>query len=468
MATSLDSSVEVLVLDSGAFISGASFLQWSPDIRYVTTPSVLQEIRDRRTRELIAALPFKIETLSPSPNSVKAVCDFSRKVGEYFELSATDIEILALAYQMEVEKNGTKNVRSEPRINGQNRPNKKVQTPSTESEKSNEIPQAEEDLNSQEVEFIQDISHNSTDVEREAEDIVATTTSQNENISQDPVGMEDSSEIPRDNISKGTREITNVLELPIPSDTVEESSISDARQSAPIISNPKEGDDSEGEWITSSNFQHVNFDAWAPSKKAQSYERAMANRQIKERTTVACITTDFSMQNVMIQMGLRLISVDGKRLRRVKQWALGCYGCNEITHDVSKEFCPACGGHFLVRVAVLLNSRGDKPTYHWYKSKKMTSRRGKQYSIPKPKGGRSANDIILREDDLERARQKLANGKKHQISDWFDQATDFSNVSSSDRSKGVGGAAKFGHERRNPNEMRKNFEKSRRKKKNRG
>ena len=41
----------------------------------------------------------------------------------------------------------------------------------------------------------------------------------------------------------------------------------------------------------------------------------------------ACVTTDFSMQNVMMQMGLSVISVDGLLIRAAKQWVLRCMAC---------------------------------------------------------------------------------------------------------------------------------------------
>lgn len=42
------------------------------------------------------------------------------------------------------------------------------------------------------------------------------------------------------------------------------------------------------------------------------------------------------MQNVLLQMGLRVLSVEGKRITRVKQWALRCFGCFKITRDMTK------------------------------------------------------------------------------------------------------------------------------------
>ena len=43
-----------------------------------------------------------------------AVTAFARKTGDLAVLSGTDLEIIALTFMMEKEKNGMKNIRSEP------------------------------------------------------------------------------------------------------------------------------------------------------------------------------------------------------------------------------------------------------------------------------------------------------------------------------------------------------------------
>lgn len=45
---------------------------------------------------------------------------------------------------------------------------------------------------------------------------------------------------------------------------------------------------------------------------------------------IAVITSDFSMQNVILQMGIPLVAVDGMRITRAKRFVLECYICLEI------------------------------------------------------------------------------------------------------------------------------------------
>jgi hypothetical protein len=45
------------------------------------------------------------------------VTEFSKKTGDYPSLSATDIKVIALTYQLEKEKVGTDHLKKEPQIN---------------------------------------------------------------------------------------------------------------------------------------------------------------------------------------------------------------------------------------------------------------------------------------------------------------------------------------------------------------
>lgn len=42
---------------------------------------------------------------------------------------------------------------------------------------------------------------------------------------------------------------------------------------------------------------------------------------------VACLTGDYAVQNVLLQMGLGLVGEGGKRIGRVKSWVLRCHAC---------------------------------------------------------------------------------------------------------------------------------------------
>ena len=60
----------------------------------------------------------------------------------------------------------------------------------------------------------------------------------------------------------------------------------------------------------------------------------------REDALVSIVTADFAMQNVILQLGLQLVSPDGRRIRRISRWALRCSACFKVT-KVSSSPLPA-------------------------------------------------------------------------------------------------------------------------------
>ena len=58
------------VIDSGPLIKGVRLEALNAE-RYVTVPEVLLELRDRHVREMVAALPFELETREPSSEAIE-------------------------------------------------------------------------------------------------------------------------------------------------------------------------------------------------------------------------------------------------------------------------------------------------------------------------------------------------------------------------------------------------------------
>ena len=117
--------VHSLVLDAGPILKNeptVSTLLGQAEALY-TVPSVIEEIRDAvaRLRVETTLLPF-LKLRTPRPASIKIISDFARKTGDYEVLSKADMQILALAYELECERNhGDWRLRSVPgqkRVNG--------------------------------------------------------------------------------------------------------------------------------------------------------------------------------------------------------------------------------------------------------------------------------------------------------------------------------------------------------------
>lgn len=154
-----------------------------------------------------------------------------------------------------------------------------------------------------------------------------------------------------------------------------------------------EEDDDAGEWITPDNIQKVK------GAQGQSWQIQTVKPTGSSHVQVACVTSDFAMQNVLLQMRLRLYSPDGFRVKRLKNWLLRCHACYETTKQMDRKFCPKCGGSTLIRTSYSVDASGQM-TLH-LRSDFQYNNRGTKYSIPMPKGGRNNQDLMLREDQLE-------------------------------------------------------------------
>lgn len=91
----------------------------------------------------------------------------------------------------------------------------------------------------------------------------------------------------------------------------------------PLYDDPTGEDDGEGEWITPENVSLHKARALGLTPS----ENGSAKGKKKETIPVGCMTADFAMQNVLLQMDLSLVGMEGKRIQKVKTWALRCHAC---------------------------------------------------------------------------------------------------------------------------------------------
>lgn len=122
----------------------------------------------------------------------------------------------------------------------------------------------------------------------------------------------------------------------------------------------------------------------------------------------ACATTDFAMQNVILQMNLELVSVDGMKVRKLKSWVTRCGACFKVYTSTENNgplgtkrlFCEHCGSDMMQRIAASVDKKTGRLRLHLSKKHK-NNLRGTKYSLPKPgTGNRFQGDLLLREDQL--------------------------------------------------------------------
>lgn len=131
---------------------------------------------------------------------------------------------------------------------------------------------------------------------------------------------------------------------------------------------------------------------------------------------VGCLTTDFAMQNVLIQIGLHVLSVNGMVIKQARNYILRCHACFKTTSNMSKVFCPHCGNATLKKVAVTINEDGSRQM-HFSRNPKVMNPKGLKYSLPLPQGGKHGNNPQLAED--QRFPQQRLSRKARQKTDVF-------------------------------------------------
>ena len=183
-----------------------------------------------------------------------------------------------------------------------------------------------------------------------------------------------------------------------------------------VIPQDELSDSDGGDWVS-------------PSSLKPQTQKIQSNQQ---NIKVACITNDFAMQvfifneNVLLQIGLNLLSTDGMRIKTLRTWVMRCHACYTINLKNETQFCSKCGNNTLLRTAVsVVNGEMKVHLKHDYKY----NLRGSVYSIPAPKGGRRG-DMVLRGDQKEYLKAIEAKKRLEKLSikdeDWegFGRRTD--------------------------------------------
>ena len=47
-------------------------------------------------------------------------------------------------------------------------------------------------------------------------------------------------------------------------------------------------------------------------------------------------TGDYAMQNVLLQMNLRLLTPDGMRISELRRWGLRCHACGDVVRETTR------------------------------------------------------------------------------------------------------------------------------------
>ncbi|EME42810.1 hypothetical protein DOTSEDRAFT_53814 [Dothistroma septosporum NZE10] len=412
-----DKPVNTVVLDTGAIIKNEPAVSTllSQAETLVTVPAIISEIKDAATRSRVETTlkPF-LTIRSPNPNSIKFVTDFARRTGDLAVLSKADIQIIALTYEIECERNGgdwrLRRVPGQKGVNGAPPSRAEAKAESSADLTTDAVPKVEikpEDEPADASIAVPEQNNEGNDQEAaigRSSDEGAESTSPYDSVAQVTSSLETTVLDPEDDRSQEKAESKVDLAL----SSTEDQAVSDTDS------------DSDG-WITPSNL-----------KKKQAADVGASTVQTPEPKTmqVAVLTSDFAMQNVILQINLNLLSPSMTRIKQLRTYVLRCHACFCVHKDLSKQFCSRCGQPSLTRVSCSTSANGEFKLH--LKKNMQWNTRGDRYSIPKPVHGSTngrihgggkggwGNELILAEDQKEYARASAVE-KRHKERSLMDE-----------------------------------------------
>ncbi|SCU85518.1 LAME_0D01662g1_1 [Lachancea meyersii CBS 8951] len=372
MSTTSVAHVNSLVLDATPLITHSYSHYQNYAKTFFTTPTVFQEIKDeqgRRNLDLWLTLG-SLKLRQPRAESVKRVSDFAKLTGDYSVLSANDIHIIALAYEVEAElNNGDWRLRKKPgddlnpvaELEAQASTNtasasdkdktkkKRRRGGKKQREKQQQREQESNDTVCDEIEP----TNQKTEPEEKLDAILAEKKSTE---ATDP-------EAPQDSELAGDEETYF-------------------------------DDDDDGDWISPENLTETMIkdsgEDTTGSHVREDLNGYMSENHLKlPQNQVALATGDFAVQNVALQMNLNLMNfLSGLRIKKLRNYMLRCHACFKMLpfpkDGTPKHFCPSCGGSgTLMRCAVSVDAATGEITPH-LKANFQWNNRGNRYSIASP------------------------------------------------------------------------------------
>lgn len=391
--------VRALILDATPLITQSYTHYQNYAQSFYTTPTVFQEIKDAQARKNLEIWQSlgTLKLVHPSENSIAKVSTFAKLTGDYSVLSANDLHILALTYELEIKlNNGDWRLRKKP---GDALDASKADVDTDGKQKLTEDNKKEEDSESVPKKKNKRRGGKKQKAKREARE---AREAENANLELESKAEEHVEEA-------GSKEqICN-------DENIKESS---------DLNEVFEDADDDGDWITPENLtEAIIKDSGEDTTGSLGVEASEEDRHValnRPENQVALATGDFAVQNVALQMNLNLMNfMSGLKIKRIRNYMLRCHACFKIfplpKDGKPKHFCASCGGQgTLLRCAVSVDSRTGNVTPH-LKSNFQWNNRGNRYSVASPlsknsqkrygkKGhvhSKPQENVILREDQKE-------------------------------------------------------------------
>ena len=326
---------------------------------------------------MIQVLPYDLQFRQPSAAGLRVVTEFSKKTGDYAALSATDLGVLAVTYDLEVERRGAEHLNKEPvtkrtvefykpakgipvgdrNIAGFYISEKDERSAEQKDEKENftafqfwrePIPEIPVDFD---IETETEVKDEETSVFSKADletldnflkersfvcsfevstvdfflfnllnpamvDGFSNLKRWYSHIQSYPTPEEASSDLSVDLIKLNIRRGENFSITDVTDDRKEEYEVEEGEERDSSDEGVHMEEEEEEEDGSDKENEEDDEDGWITPSNLKEKKASMAGRQAEDaRVEVACITTDFAMQNVLKQIGLNIIGPNGLIIR---------------------------------------------------------------------------------------------------------------------------------------------------------
>ena len=442
-----------VVVDANAIVKGIRLERLAEEA--VTIPEVLREIKDRQARHTLATLPFELKVRDPDEESIKAVRRFARLTGDLGALSDPDVRCIALHLTLEKEAHGLAHVRSEPPplVLSKHKHNKQTKQPGWDYVPDEDAWAELDAMNAEAERSAEEVASRMASAslaeapekppplpatallalemkerlekkrakEREtrallqspdkgaeaAEAAEGDESLKNDDDDDDDGGWEQ-------NVSRTTR-IRRAKRAERQREAAEKEAAEKAEDASSDSREVPNATATETVATDTARVADLNAAADASAAFFRGDEIAVATDEVESEddedeedagsseeeeedfeSTVVSATGDYAMQNVILQMGLRLTTPDGMRVSELRRWVLRCHACGDVTKQTTRVFCAKCGNATLQKVQHTVGLNGAEQ----FGVRRKHKIRGTKFSLPAPKGGRREKAPILREDQL--------------------------------------------------------------------
>ena len=381
--------------------------------KFYTTPTVFHEIKDANARKNLEVWQSlgNLQLVHPRKESIDRVSNFARLTGDYSVLSANDIHILALTYELEKELNkGDWRLRRKPGDKLKHEIAKPAKNP---AEKPAKHAEDKEEVKAELAE--------GTEASQEIKKKPRRRGGKKQKAKREQRLAEQQLQEGQQEQVQPEQEQTQPEQEQADDETKQDGMPTEASTDE-INEEYDEGDD-DGEWITPDNLTETLIrDSGEDTTGSKGVLTASGlDSSENPENQVALATGDFAVQNVALQMNLNLMNfMSGMRIKRLRNYMLRCHACFRMfplpKDGKAKHFCPSCGGQgTLLRCAVTVDATTGEVTPH-LKNNFQWKNRGNRYSMASPlsknavkrygkKGHQHANNTqdapILREDQKE-------------------------------------------------------------------